>query len=190
MTTESPEVENVDTKLMTLDALQNSLNAIEEKIDVLWESGTFSKLEEERQKLTQEFIDSQLENKDGYKNIFMTEHGSIYFALATGESVRIKRTNDKWEMQPICHKIFYVDEEESVRIKEMRKSINFQEEILGTPISTVDCGEGRTPIEFGILHMPTINYVEEPNKIVIKGDHMGVFASGIHMGDLITEVIK
>ncbi|HVZ66966.1 MAG TPA: hypothetical protein VG917_01770 [Patescibacteria group bacterium] len=172
----------------TVDELQEEKNKLEDLIDGI----PYEERSIKEQQLIQGFIDKQIKEKDRFQNVFKTDQGSVYFTLSTGESLRIKQREGKWEMQPICRKIFYTDNDTADEFEEdVRKGHSEYEPIIGKPISTTELKIGATPIEFEILGgTPPIAFEESPGKIVIKGDHMGFFASGYHRGHPITEVIK
>jgi len=188
---EANEIQVNKRKPLTVEELQAEVDALSKPLDELWErNASFDEREEKKQYLLRDFAEKQISEKERYENIFRTEQGSIYFTLPTGESLRIKQRGDEWKLQPLCRKVFYVDSQQGEDLLLMLRSNNFQEEIIGAPIKTVSCGIGAMPVEFGITHMPEIKFSEEPGEIIIKGDSMGVFASGYHQGHPITEIIK
>lgn len=185
------ESSEVTPKPLTPDELQAELKTLDESLDnLVGRDASFAEREDKRQQLLKEFIDKQIKGKDRYENIFRTEKGSIYFILVSGESLRVKQQEEGLKLQPLCRKVFYVDPQQDKELSEFSKKYNFQEEIIGTPIKTITCDVGATPIEFGITHMPEIKFTEEPGKITILGDILGDFASGYHRGHQITEIIK
>ena len=190
-----PEIDKVRVKArssISPDDLQAEINALDDPFEELWERNTvpFEEIRAKRLILLREFVKKQIKERDKYQNIFRMAQGSLYFTLASGESLRIKQRGEEWEIQPMCRKIFYVDSQQAASLLAMQERISFQEAIIGTLIETVACGIGVTPVEFGIIHMSEIHFKEESGKIIIEGDNTGVFASGYHQGNPITEVLK
>lgn len=70
----------------------------------------------QRQAALARYVDLQIQEKDRFNHIFKTEKGSVYFIFDTGESVRVKRDEGEWKIQPRCKKIVYVDEEQCVQL--------------------------------------------------------------------------
>lgn len=59
----------------------------------------------------EELIARLLEERDRFRNIFKTEHGSIYFVLQDGKSFRIKRLKYGYVIEPIADRIVFVNSE-------------------------------------------------------------------------------
>lgn len=185
------EVSPQEPNAITVDILQQKIKDLRTSISSLYNKELSNEqMIEQKKMLTNDFVEKQIAEVDGYKKIFKTERGSIYFVLNTGESMRVKKTNEGLAIQPICHKIFYVDTQQAEQLEQMMKGTFWQEDIIGVPISTVSLTEGVRPVEFGIINMPEINFSEEENILSIKGDNTGVFASGFHLGSVVSEIIK
>lgn len=149
-----------------------------------------AKLQEQKQEAIKKFIDEQVEEKVRYQHIFKTENGSIYFQLMSGESLRIKQNDGKYEIKALCNKIIYLDEEQANELIRLDTNNTLQEKIIGMPIRTSACQIGMTPFEFEIYQSFPINYTESDRTIIIHGDELGSFANGSHIGHKITEIVK
>lgn len=171
--------------------LQTKIDAIRKSIIDINKNDLPTAIEGKKQELLKQFREQLLAEKDRFKNVFRTEHGSLYFTLLTGESLRIKQVGNRQELKPICGKVFYTDAATAAQLGHaVKESHSRYQPIVNQPITTGECVVGAIPVEFGIIGMPPINFEEVPGRITILGDRMGDFASGFHYGHPITEVIK
>lgn len=153
------------------------------------DSVNFTAKEQILQQKIESLILNCIEKKTRFKHIFYTEKGSVYFVTQEGSSLRIKKEDNKYTIQPFCHHIIFLSEEVRNRINLLRDSGWLQENIINQEIQTVECLVGAYPFEFGIEGFYPILVKEHSGVIQILGDEEGMFASGYHLGHKITEVI-
>lgn len=189
-----------------LDDICQFQKEIKEKLDKNYDSEniSFEEKEKKNQELIKNFIKKLIEKKDKFHYVFKTEKGSIYFVLESGQSWRFQKKINKYEVQPILNKIFFINREIAKEFEnaEDNYSDGLQEFILNRKISTINPRIGAVPFEFWITGLTEIIFKQEKNYIQIIGtkyreDNNGEddkvlphFASGCHMGHSITEIIK
>ena len=71
--------------------------------------------------LSRELLNKLLQQKNRFKNVFITASGSRYFVLTSGENFRIKSQNKdainrQYELQPILKHLFFIDPKEWERL--------------------------------------------------------------------------
>lgn len=148
-----------------------------------------------RQKIEVDFLEELLGQKEKFKFIFKTAQGSVYFVSENDQSFRFKMEDSKFDNQPILDKIIFLSLEEKDRLFEIKNSELFQERLIGYKLKKEKFSKGVFPIEFGINHMRKVAFIENDKELEILGTQTeeGVepfFASGIHIGNSVAEIIK
>lgn len=101
-----------------------------------------------------EYIDQVISRAERYRHIFFTEHGSFYFVLQSGESMRFKKipTEDgrfafsaHESFCPLMRGIVFLDPAESARQKEVLRHLEYYPALT---LKTVPLGIGCEPFEF------------------------------------------
>ena len=127
---------------MTVNDLQQELDILKSSFGgSLERDAIYEDKEQERQVLLESFVSKQIEQSSRYKNIFRTEQGSVYFVLDTGESLRVRLGNGKWDLNPIFSKIVYV----AVPLKRQDELYRLYKNSV---MAATACQIGMTPVEF------------------------------------------
>jgi hypothetical protein len=140
------------------------------------------------------FIESKINEKFRFQHIFRTDKGSLYFVDESGESWRIKQTEEGLRSEPVCRKIVFVTQETSQELLKKMKGMEGSDSFLNDKIPTVPLRAGVVPFEFGISHFPEIVSEDLAGSITILGTRYKDeikphFASGVHVGHPVTEII-
>lgn len=149
-------------------------------------------LEQERVRQRTELIDQFAADiqahPERFRHVFRTEHGSLYATLASGETVRIKQSGEH-RLQPITKHIVFLNESDAQAQEQQYRSEFFQERIIGQTLKDAGCAVGNTPFEFGVVGFPDQQITQHAGEVTILGDAQGSFASGMHLGHRITEIV-
>lgn len=159
-------------------------------------------------RLIHDFIDKLLAQRERFARIFKTENNSIYFQLASGESLRIRKSPngyDYTDIKPITEKTYYITGEEGARLDTFTENMRRRVALINQPIYTTKPQAGVYPLEFGqifngVAEMRTA-IEEHPDYIIPKGflepgrrgapDRIDPNDIGVnHLGNKITEIIK
>lgn len=150
---------------------------------------------ERRQEIVKKFTEKLKNEKEKFQNIFETENGSLYFITKNGESLRIKKDGNEAKIQPICRKVFFVEEKTFNELMENRRYLD--EYLLAHKIKTCPAKTGAHPFEFQIIGFPEIIYEVNEGELKIHGtkyekgeEIQKSFVSGFHLGHKIINIIK
>ncbi len=212
MRTQSAEtyftVDDVETTLEYLNRLRKAEHSLSpetqnKKISYLSyiTDKRYELLEESFQEGVDTVISAWLENREGFLSIFSTEHGSLYFVLKDGQTVRFKQKQGKWDKNSqivIMDHIFYLPEQTFKDFAEAHLNGYFQDYIQdfiadkrGFPAQEKP-EVGFHPFEFRLHEYANdISFIYEPKKgqLRITGES-GPFASGYHLGHSIHKIHK
>lgn len=158
---------------------------------------SFEERRAKRQDVINIFLEKLLEKKDQFKYVFKTASGSIYFVSDKEKCWRLKAIDNSYKAQPVLAKVIFVSQEQANKIIDLLNGHFFQEEIINYKIDMIDFGLNVVPIEFGIEGFPEIVFKEDGESFTVLGTKLKEqeyvepsFASGIHVGHPITEIIK
>lgn len=184
------QAENLDVDLLLLS------RQLEEEIDIALDSATEKTIKKERE-VTMVFLDKLKNQKEKFKSVFETGAGSMYFLANNGESWRFKKDGENFKNQAICKKIIFINEEEKEKLLNLMNSGPLLQEILiDYKIKKTEIMEGTYPLEIGVKGFPDVVFEEDQGTIRIIGTKnrdgkiYPSFASGIHLGHQITEIIR
>ncbi len=205
ITPESAHIENSEILQMTIDEFSSRLKALSETEDRLFEK----KVEGESvdfniSKLRSDFVEGLLLEKERFNKVFKTSNGSVYFHLETGETIRAKMVDDKYEfnagegkhfmLRPAMNDLFFLSQDESERLARVG-DLYPREKII-----TVPYGLGAAPFEMNIKRFHSqIVFREEGGELLLIGtksegeeeiDIEGNLFGGTHIGHPITEIVK
>ncbi len=106
-----PKLENPNQE-MTESVLLALLDELEQKSKAMEKAyGGEPQWFVDHPQLYRDFIEKLLLQKDGFKNIFITENGSYYFVLHNGQTLRIKSLKYDFEPQALTDEISFSDEQ-------------------------------------------------------------------------------
>lgn len=158
-----------------------------------------------------ELIAKLIKEKEKFGHIFETEHGSVYFMLQSGESLRVKCSHGKFNEYSVNHvlkDIFFISESEQERLLDIcKKSGRHHDGVLGVPIEIVSLSEGSCPVELNMYDSDRkfdTAIMKSGNKVKLvapkfgwtqrfdfnEEDAQGQISNGIHIGHKITKVIR
>lgn len=182
--------------------IKDDLREVYQAVDNLWDENIeYKQRVKKEQEITIEYIKKLESQKDRFKFIFETSHGSKYFVLEDGHSLRIKNEKNSdneniYKIQPVMSKIFFVDKENFEKIKNIR-DLDY---LIGEPIPKITIKEGVYPIELNSTTMPAeIVYSEDDNNITLSGSRYkdtpdeqmkDQLFGGFHLGHEISKIIK
>jgi hypothetical protein len=185
--------ESIENFPITYEILNSRISDFLDKYKTLEEiKGGFTRAEADIE--VEKFIEELLAEKDKFSKVFKTEHGSIYFVLEDGKSLRFKYSlvgRDK--IRPIKEKIFFISTEvgEELRRVPMRTNINKK-------IPLINYEVGATPLELNrISDQDKTIYEELEGALILTGTidqngnftDMGAYGSW-HFGHPVSEIIK
>lgn len=185
ITIAEPDSSSLNSLRIKIESVKGEINSLF-KIDQLFPKT----IETKEQELIARLKTELTRDTNGIKQIFLTEKGSTYFVLDSGESFRIQQKPDELVLQPIFNNIFFVDPVVAEELKTTHRSWYSTKSILNRPIPTANCAIGSFPIEFGIVKKPEIGFVRASHTITILGDKDGDFSSGSHIGHSIVKILK
>lgn len=182
---------------LIIDNFKESVDIIEDEYHKANDVTKFYEMQSILKKHYEDFIGQLLAEKEKFSKIFETDSGSIYFVLSDDRSIRFKFNKYKnmdnknpWEHNPFLLKTIFIDPLQADELLELDQNGQLQHEIINMEIKKKPYSHQARVFEFGIVGFPEIRYIEDNNKIVIKGDKNGVFASGYHIGHKISKIIK
>jgi hypothetical protein len=159
----NPELQREFVTPLTLAELQERLESVRKKLkgvarpaDVIEVISTFR--------------DTLHDSREKFKFVFITESGSEYFTLGSGETLRIgapnaTRPNDA--IKPITRKIFFLD---PMAVAENDWSDASRDSLVGVALKATSLRPGSRPIEFGLITQGLNTLVEEKDGyIVMRG---------------------
>lgn len=168
-----------------------------------WASVRGQKTEAEHVAAERQFYQTEiaklLQERDRFTEVFRTEQGSIYFVAADGTSWRFKQKNERVRMEPPMTTIVYLNEQGKEKLMSLKDpGLGWQESIFFAPIPTVELAAGTQPLEIGVVgYGGRVVFTHTNNELTIVGiDRTGQgdldysFASGLHLGHKVTEIIK
>ncbi len=150
-------------------------------------------------------IESLIKESERFKHVFQTSNGSSYFVLNSGESQRIKCSDNKFDsrsIQPLLNDLFFVSDAEFERlIKLVKGSYLRYDALLGIPIEEVDFAVGAHPIELNMHHAPSpfdILLERSGNIMFLNAKKhewdppglQGQISNGVHIGNRVVKIIK
>ena len=149
------------------------------------------------------FRDELLNMRDRFQRIFMTEKGSTYFLLESGECFRIKRRDIsnmqsvfehpdlEYVVRPIFNDVRFISKKEMERVLQKgteRYGVFVFNDLEGSEIELSKLQIGSHPIEF---YDPVGNFVDSTRgdfeRLMVSRD---VVQSYAHPGDKIVQIVK
>jgi len=189
---EKPKAEKLGLILQDLHLeICDRMDKLEDSID----NQGWEEVVKKKQQLLRSIIKELLDQKYRFKHVFETEKGSIYFVSIDDNSLRFKKSNGMYKVEPVLSKIIFVDDKESVKIRELIDSSLNCEKLIGKTIIKSKFKEGVTPYEFCLAYQGDLECDESDDEIVINGfRRRGAkeldteYIAGIHWGHKVTKI--
>ncbi|MFA6322529.1 MAG: hypothetical protein WCX71_03575 [Candidatus Buchananbacteria bacterium] len=183
-----------------IESTENKLGALDKRLD---------EFSEEEERIVSELTQNLIREKDRLQNIFTTEKGSIYFVLSNGASFRIKKLEkpayighkSKYSLQMLSTKVLFIRPEEADFINRSVHSTMLAADMSGLidkSVKTSKLEVGVHPLEIGKYYdngevddeSATVVVDKENGQINFRQDGEKIFQPVMHLGHIITEIVK